>query len=359
MTSITQARLRSQCLAGNPLAAPEEVVRRLGAVQSQDFGPGKWSIAQRTTGASEGDLDRAFAEGAILRTHILRPTWHFVLPEDIRWMLELTAPRVQMQSAAYYRNQGLDAAQLERCTALLVRCLEGGRHRTRKEIAIEVEQAGIPTTPLRLGFILMNAELNGVICNGPPRGKQQTYALLEERAPRARRLDREEALAELALRYFTGHGPATVQDLRWWSSLTLADIKRGIEMAGTRLEQEEIDGVSYWFSRTAQGPESAAPSVHLLQGYDEYIVGYGGDKHLIDESGMARSLPRPRGIYTHAVLLDGQLAGTWKAAPKKESVRIEVSLFAPFDEAQTQALEAAVARYGEFLRLTSSLAVLR
>lgn len=349
MTSITQARLQNQYLAGSTVATSEEVVSRLGAVQSQDFGPGKWSIAQRTPGASDTDLDQAFAAGRFLRTHILRPTWHFVLPEDIRWMLELTGPRVQMQCAAYYRQQELDATLLDRCTALLIRELGGGQHRTKKEIVGTFERGGIPMSPFRLGFVLMNAELNGVICSGAPKGKQQTYALLEERAPQARRLDRDEALAEMALRYFTGHGPATVQDLRWWSSLTVADINRGIDMVRSQLESAQLDSVTYWFAPPSQSSQPPSPTVHLLQGYDEYIVGYGDSKYLSDESGAARALSRPRGIYTHAVLLDDQLAGTWKATQKKAVARVEVSLFQPFDDAQMAALEGAVERYGDFL----------
>jgi len=357
MTPITQARMRSQHLRGDPVETPEEVVRLLGAVQSQDFGPAKWSIAQRSEGVTDAALDQAFAAGTILRTHVLRPTWHFVLPADIRWMLELTAPRVHALNSAFYRNQDLDGAVLERCNAALARALQGGQHLTRQEIGALLERAGIATNPLRLGAILMNAELNGIVCSGTPHGKQQTYALLEERAPQARRLNREEALAELTLRYFTGHGPATAKDLRWWSSLTMADIERGMAMVASRLEHEVIDGVTYWFAASEPDPDPASPTVHLLQGYDEYIVGYGESKYVLDVSGVARSLPRARGIYTHAIILDGQVAGQWRPVPKKNAVTVEVTLFTPFGDAQTEGLRGAAERYGAFLGLPAALTI--
>jgi hypothetical protein len=357
MIDVTIARMRSQGLTGERVASPEAVVHRLGAVQCQDFGPGMWSIAQRTDGATQGAIDRLFATGAILRTHILRPTWHFVLPADIRWMLELTAPRVQAVTASFYRNQDLDGTLLERCIAVVAGALDHGHHLTRSEIADVLEQAGIPTSPPRLGAILMNAELTGVVCSGAPRGKQQTYALLAERAPEARQLSREEALAELTFRYFAGHGPATVKDLRWWSSLTMADIKQGLELVGAKLEQAVIDGSTYWFAPPAAEAAPGSPRVHLVQGYDEYIVGYGESKYLLDVSGAARSLPRARGIYTHSIILDGQVAGQWKSVPTKRAVIVEATLFVPLDSAQTQELRTAVQQYEDYVGLPTTLSV--
>ena len=357
MIDIIKTRLHSQGLTGDPAATPEDVVRRLGAVQCQDFGPGKWSIAQRTDGVIQAEVDRAIATGAILRTHVLRPTWHFVLAADIRWMLELTAPRIQAVTASFYRNQNLDAPLLERCTAVLIDALGNGRHLRRQEIAGELEQAGIPTNPPRLGAVMMNAELHGIVCSGVPRGKQQTYALLEERAPRARQLSREEALAELTFRYFAGHGPATVKDLRWWSSLAMTDIQQGLELVGSRMERAVIDGSTYWFVPPAAEAATPSPRVHLVQGYDEYIVGYGESKFLLDMSGLARSLPRARGIYTHSIVLDGQIAGQWKPLPTKRSVHLEVTLFAPLDPGQTHELRSAVQRYEEYLGLPVTLSV--
>lgn len=356
MVDITSARLRSQGLVGD-LPAAEDVVFRLGAVQCQDFGPGKWAIAQRTGGVTQTVIDQSYEAGSILRTHILRPTWHFVLPADIRWLLDLTAPRVHAFNASYYRQHDLDPDLLERCSDILIGALEHGNHRTRAEIADLLKRAGVSTNQLRLGMILMHAELRGVVCSGALRGKQRTYALLTERAPEAKQLSREEALAELTLRYFTGHGPATVKDFRWWSSLTTADITEGLALVGAQLEHEEVDGTTYWFAPWALDEAPISPAVHLIQGFDEYIVGYSESKYLLDASGVARSRARARGVYTHSIILDGQVAGEWKAVPKRHAVTVEATLFMPFEVAQTQALDAAVQRYGQYLGLSPTLSI--
>ncbi len=354
-SDIAHRRMHNLRLSGAPFEAPEDVVRWLGAVQSQDYGPAKWSVAERASGVSDADMDRAFADGTILRTHVLRPTWHFVLPADIRWMLELTAPRVHALNAYYYRQLGLDEAVLQKCTALLGGALRGGNQLTRRALAGILERAGIATGGFRLAYILMNAELDGVICSGALDGKQHTYALLADRAPQARVATPDEALAELTLRYFTSHGPATVKDFKWWSSLTAADIKKGLEMVGPRLKHEVFGGVSYWSDGSAQRPEPASPRVHLLQGYDEYIVGYGESKYVLDASGAARSHTQNGIAFNHVAILDSQAAGQWKRTVKKDSVVIEAALYTPFDHAQTEALHTVANRYGEFLGLTATV----
>jgi len=354
-TDIAHWRMYNLGLSEARFDAPEDVVHWLGAVQSQDFGPAKWSVAQRTSAVSNAAMDQAFAHGTLLRTHVLRPTWHFVLPADIRWMLDLTAPRVHAMSAYAYRQRGLDDTVLNRCDAVLVGALQGGHQRTRKELAAVLQSAGIATDDFRLGSILMNAELSGIVCSGPLNGKQHTYALLDERAPQAKRLARDEALAELTLRYFTCHGPATVKDFRWWSSLTTADIREGLGMVASQLEHQVIDGVSYWFAAPPPPLKAASPTVHLLQGYDEYIVGYSESKYVLDVSGAARLMSQERGIYNHAVILDSQVAGRWKRMLKKNIVIIEVVLYTPFDDAQTQALQAAAERHGAFLGLAATV----
>jgi hypothetical protein len=350
---IPHLRLRNLRLEGEPLAAPEDAVGWLCAVQSQDFGPAKWSLAQRTGGIGDAAVDRAFADGAILRTHVLRPTWHFVLPADIRWLLELTAPRVHVLNAYQYRQLGLDEDELQRSGALLADALQGGAHLTRRQLAATLERGGVALGGFRLGYLLMHAELRGIVCSGAPSGKQQTYALLEERAPRAEPRTRDQALAELTLRYFRSHGPATVKDFGWWSSLTVADIKRGLELAGARLRQEVVDGVAYWSAGSAPADPPASPTVHLLQGYDEYVVGYSQSKPLLNLAG--RTLVQDRPVFTGAAILDGQVAGHWKRTIGRGAVAFEVALYEPFGEDQAKALQAAADRQGEFLGLPATV----
>jgi Winged helix DNA-binding domain len=352
-------RMGNLRLSGDPLPAPEDVVAWLGAVQSQDYGPATWSIGQRASGVDAAAVDRAFADGTILRTHVLRPTWHFVPPADIRWMLELTGPRVHALNAYYYRQLGLDDTLLQRCRTLLVGALRGGNQLTRKELAAMLEGAGIATKGFRLAYIMMSAELDGVVCSGAPDGRQHTYALLEERAPRASHLSRDEALALLVTRYFTSHGPATAKDLRWWSSLTMAEVNRGIEMAAPGLDRAVVDGLTYWFARSAPPAKAPAPAVHLLQAYDEYLVGYSESKYLLDLSGTARSAPQDRQAANGVAILDSQVAGRWRRTLKKDSVAFEVALHAALDDPQARALRAAADRQAAFLGRTATVATTR
>ena len=350
---VADLRMRNLRLWGAPSTSPEDVVRWLGAVQSQEFGPAKWSIAERTTGLRDATVNEAFDAGTILRTHVLRPTWHFVLPEDIGWMLELTGPRVRRTMGTYDRKLGLDEALMKKCRTLIERALRRGMHLTRQELRAVLEKAGVPAQGQRLNHIVMNAELVGSICSGRRRGKQHTYALLEERAPRARTLTRDDALAELTVRYFTSHGPATPKDFSWWASLTLADIRQGIEMAGPALAQETVDGKTYWFAPTAIRRRSKAPRVHLLQPYDEIVVGYTESRHALDRSGIARG--RFLDFFGGALMVDGQVAGQYKRALATDRVGVGVTLFRRFDRAETEALEAAAGRLGRFLGLPVDL----
>jgi hypothetical protein len=352
---IAHRRMRNLRLSGPSLASVEDAVRWLGAVQSQDYGPAKWSIGLRVPGIGDADLDKAFADATILRTHVLRPTWHFVLPADIRWLLALTAPRVHALNAYYYRQLGLDPDIRRKCHALLAGVLAGGGQLTRKEIAAALDAAGVATDGFRLTYILMSAELDGVLCSGALRGKQHTYALLDERAPDPPGLTRDEALAELTRRYFTSHGPATAKDFRWWSSLTAADVRDGLDAVGTHLTHEVIGGVSYWSAGSTPPPAVESPTVHLLQAYDEYIVGCSESKYVLDVSGAARINTRDRAVYNGVVILDSQVVGAWKRTVERGRVMIMAALYASLDEAQTEALRLAADRHGRFLGLPASV----
>lgn len=345
---IAQRRMDSQHLWGTAFKTPEDVVHWLGALQAQEFPVAKWSVAQRANGVSNAAMDQAFADGAILRTHLLRPTWHFVLPTDIRWMLDLTAPRVNALNAYYYRKLELDSTLFAKSNALLAKALKSGRHLTRKELAALLDRAGITANGLRLGYILMRAELDAVICSGAPSGKQQTYALLDKRTPQAKTLDRDVALAELTRRYFISRGPATLKDYSGWSSLTTADGRSGLDMVKSQLEHDVVDGRTYWFASPSPGAKAASKVIDLVQGYDECIMSYGESKDVLSAP-MAPPIPGERVMFTHAILLDGQLIGHWRPVSKKNAVVVETSFYRPLDRVEAQALDAAVERYGRFL----------
>jgi hypothetical protein len=351
---IVHRRLHNQHIASAVLEEPTGMVEWLGAVQAQDYAGARWAVGQRLRGSKSTDaaLERAFDQGEILRTHLMRPTWHFVSRADIRWMLALTAPRVNAGNAYYYRQLELDDATLARTNDLLAKALQGGKQLTRTELATTLEQGGIATKgPLRLSYIMMRAELDGIVCSGPRRGKQFTYALLDERAPQARSLERDEALAKLVGRYFTSHGPATVQDFVWWSGLTAADAKAGLAMLASQITHEVVDGKTYWSAPSAPPAKDISPAAHLLPNYDEYLVGYKDHGPIFDAANEEKMDPRNNVVFSHVIAIDGEIIGTWKRTLKKDAVIIERSTFAPLNEAEAQAFAVAVERYGQFVGL--------
>jgi hypothetical protein len=365
--ALAARRLANLRLAGGALDDWRDVVRSLGAVQSQDYPGGKWSIGQRTARLQDAELDAALASGALIRTHVLRPTWHFVLPSDVRWLLALTGPRVHQLSAYYYRQAGLAPDVLRQSDALLARTLERGPH-TRVELQAALAQAGVAVNGPSLAFVLMHAELEAVVCSGPLRGKQHTYALLDERVPAAPVLSRDEAVVELTRRYFTSHGPATTKDFRWWSSLPESDAKRALN--DLHAEHERIDSTTYYWLDTPAGPVTAhadptaflrhfharpaGPSsphrVHLLQAYDEYFVGYGSQtRYVLDLSRAASKHANTSRVFSHVVVLDGDAAGRWKRTASTSGVVVEADLFGDFDEQAMAELQAEVEALGRFL----------
>lgn len=343
-----------------PLETANELVGWLGAVQAQDYPGAKWALGQRLANTTDAALDKAFAEGAILRTHVLRPTWHFVTPADIGWLLKLTAPRVNALNASMYRKLGLDKTILEQGQRIFARELAGGKELTRAELAQALEAVGIDCTDLvRLSLIMMYAELSGLICSGALQGKQHTYALLEERVPAgvAKNLSGEEALAELARRYLKSHGPATLQDYVWWSGLTVAEAKAGFGLIKNEFAQETLNGQTYWFTDMAL-PAAVAqttPHVRLLPNYDEYIVGYTDRAAIFDPTHNKHLDARVNPLFNHTVLVNGQIAGTWKRGAKKSLAEIELHLFATLTEPEMNALNNAAQTYSDFLGLPLKL----
>ena len=355
---LTQ-RLHCQKLTNTDLKTPADVVRWLGAVQAQDFPAAKWALSMRVRGGLQDlDVEQAFNDGAILRTHMMRPTWHFVSPADIRWMLKLTAPRVHAASAYYYRQAGLDAKVIGRSCAMLQKALDGGAFLTRTELATHLRRAKVPADGLKLAYIMMHAELDGVICSGPRRGKQFTYALLDERAPlKARDFDRDEALAELATRYFRSHGPATLRDFTWWSGLTSADARQGIAAAKPKLVESTIDDRVHWGPREMSQPAKMGICAFLLPNYDEYLIAY-KDRGAFVETGRADNLvARSNGGFAHHLIIDGRLAGGWRRTLNGHVVQIEVAPYKPLTPSQKGAVATAADHYGEFLNQRAELSV--
>jgi len=341
-------RIHNHKLARSGFRDPAEIVAWLGAVQAQDYPAAKWGLGLRAPSLTDAAVEKAFTEGRILRTHVLRPTWHFVTPADIRWMLALTGPRVMAMSASYYRKMGLDEALVGRSCRVMERALRGGRQLTRAQIGTALRRAGITIDRLSLAHVMMAAELNAVVCSGARAGKQFTYALLEERAPRAKPLTKDEALAELTRRYFTGHGPATIRDYTWWSGLTVGDARRGIEILGPSLERSVLGDHAHW-SGAARSAMSPARGAHLLPNYDEYLVAYRDRETLGGPPRGTPAGPRGNNVFAHSLIVDGRLAGSWTRTHGRDGARIDVVSYRRLTPGDRRAIAAAAERYGKFM----------
>lgn len=344
---IARTRLLNQRIEGTCESTPEDVIAAFGAMQAQEYPYAKWGIGQRS-GTKDNDVERALTEGAILRTHAMRPTWHFVAARDIRWIQELTGPRVHAVNRSIYARNELDEGVLRLARNLVERALQDGNHLTRQEIAALLRDGGIEATGQRLAYVVMHLELDAVICSGPRRGRQHTYALVQERAPHAGSMERDEALAELTRRYFARHGPATVKDFVWWSGLLMRDARRGVDMFGTDLERFELDGSIYYHAPVGETGPWAPTSVRLLQAYDEYIVGYRESRHVLDIEGAAIVPPSGRLVFWHAVTIDGQVAGYWRRSEKSRQLSVEFQPARTLDEDEYEALCAEAERFGAF-----------
>jgi len=351
---IAPARLSNQLLGKRKCKTPGEVVAWLGAVQAQDFAAAKWALGLRMHKATDADIENSFNNGAILRTHVMRPTWHFVVPQDIRSLLALTAPRVHAANAHMYRKLELDDKLLSRCHAVFTKALRGKKYLTRSELANHLAENRIEAAGLRLAYMIMHAELEALICSGPRRGKQFTYALFEERVPQAKKLRRDEALAQWTLRYFASHGPAQLKDFAWWSGLTVQDAQRGLDLAAPQLAHEIIDGNTYWFSPNTKTVKSEAPAALLLSIYDEYTIAY-KDRSALGGERYSEKLLAMGNALNSVLILDGKIAGTWKRVIKKGRVEIMTNPFRPLRKDEREAVKAAATGYGEFLEMPSVL----
>lgn len=352
LTRIAAQRLGNEHLIGAPLGSLVETVSWFAAVQAQDYGGSKWGLAQRMApSVTDALLDRDFDDAAILRTHVLRPTWHFVTPTDIRWLLALTGPRVQAKNEGRYRQLDLDPATLRKGVRVIVNALEDANSLMRTEIADILERSRISPDGQRMPYLLMYAELEALICSGPRKGKQHTYALLDERVPAARPIDREAALAELSKRYFTSHGPATAHDFSWWSGLTMRDAREGVALNGDGLCTEEIGGRPFHFSPTtgSRPTRLRTPTVHLLPNYDEYLVAYQDYSPVFDADRLGHPDRAAPALQGHIVVLNGQVIGGWHRAVRTDRVEIDVDLLIEVSDIEWKAVQRAATGYARFM----------
>mgnify|MGYP000060359540 CR=1 FL=1 len=352
--NIARARLVNQGIANPTFDQPGDVVTWLGALQAQDYLGSLWAIGLRMVSATERDIEAAIAARTIVRTWPMRGTLHFVAAHDVHWLLELLTPRVIAQSAGRYRQLALDEATFAQSKALFAKALQGGQQFTRDEMVQVLEQANIATAGQRGYHILGRSAQDGLICFGAPRGKQQTFTLLDEWIPPTKPLARDETLAELTKRYFTSHGPALLADFVWWSGLTSKDARIGIELAKAHLEEITIDDQRYWFAAEAPRRQADGAALYLLPGFDEFMLGY-TDRHAsLDALHTKKIQPGGNGIFSPTIVIDGKVTGTWKRTFKRGALVIELDPFRPLTAVEHDAFRSAAQRYGEFLGLPVS-----
>jgi hypothetical protein len=350
-SEILLRRLENQHLVGQRIGDPRQMVAHLGAVQSQDFPAALWALALRLESSTLEALYAAFNRGDILRTHVLRPTWHFVAPEDIRWMLALTGPRIRRAMTTGDRDLGMDPHWVRDGIDALARALEGGQALTRPELGRALVEAGIDwrNDLALLARLASAAELESVICSGPLKGAQHTYALLNERVAPARARERDEAVAELVCRYFTSHGPATLNDFAWWSGLTVGDARRGLSASGTRFTSQQVGGLTYWFDAHGAAGATRGADIWLLPNFDEFTVAYRSRDLFYPREIVYRPGPRYDAPFGNVIVVDGMVLGIWKRSVRKGQLSIEPEWFNPPTAEQQAACGEAIARYAAFM----------
>jgi hypothetical protein len=359
-SDITGYRLTNQHINLNPCKSPADVLTSLGAIQAQDYPAALWAIGLRCGGsATKADVEEAIAKRRISRTWLMRGTLHFASSPDIHWMLKLFAPRLLNTAISRDRHLGLGDDAIKKAENLFATALKGNRQLTRDEMYEVLEKGGINAAK-NLGYhMLYRAAWDGVICFGAHEGKQPTFELLDERiADRRREFSNEQALAELASRYFTSHGPATIKDYVWWSGLKTSDARAGIEAASPGLTSGQVEGKTYFMANKPQRPANSDGGVHLLPAFDEYLVGYGDRSAMLgneDTQTMLRSgkiyFTHSNGIFLPVVVADGEVVGTWKRRSEKGKVAVTIKPFSKLDEAKMKEAKEAAIRYGDFLEL--------
>jgi hypothetical protein len=352
---IARWRLRSQHLVSPHATSSAAVVRSLLAVQAENPSQAAWAVASRTQHPAAGELEALLDEGDVVRTHVLRPTWHFVAAEDVGWLLELTAPRVRpVVARQLVETHGLTGARLDRATSVVLEALAERPDRTREQLAGALAEHGIEPHGQMVMLLLALLELDRLICSGRPLAGTHTYAVFADRVPATRRLDRDEALAELSLRYFTGHGPATERDLAYWATLPLGDVRRGLTQVRDRLATFDHDGRTFWHAPGDPPTERLRPMGHLLQILDEVYRGYQDSRMVLDGDGI---VPSGRETAIGMALVDAQMVGRMRRTVGRQVVFEIAPYQGTLTAAHQSALDTAAARYAEFLGLEHDLRI--
>jgi hypothetical protein len=344
---ITRLRTINQHLISQKFKTAKEIASWMGAIQAQDYAMSKWAFGIRLQNSTEEAIDNEINSGKIIRTHLLRPTWHFVSSDDIYWILELTAPRIRAIMRSGDRLLELTETVCNKSRRIIERSLRDGNHFTREELIQEFKKAKINIKENRASHLFMRAELDGIICSGKQKAGKPTFAILNEWVPENKHFIRQEALKELALRYFTSHGPATIRDFTWWSGLTVSDSKTALEFNKDILMSIVINDQTYWMADIMEGPKPDSGEVFFLPAYDEYLISYRDRTAALSLTDNKNAISN-NGIFYPVIIHNGQVTGTWRRNIRNDKVTLTKELFGsgPFSENN---FFKGIKRYSDFI----------
>jgi len=345
---IPTLRVINQQIGGSKFKSAKEAAGWMAALQAQDYNMSKWAFGIRIAGSTEETINREINSGNIIRTHLLRPTWHFVSADDIYWILGLTAPNIKAAMRSRDRQLGLTDTVVNKCKSVIEKALAKENHMTREELINVLIEAGIDTGENRASHILMRAEIDGLICSGKQKGNKITYTILKEWAPETGKINRDEALMKLACRYFTSRGPASLQDFIWWSGLSTGDSKLALELNRSNLLSEKIENQTYWFSDSPLENKTLSDMIYLLPAYDEFILSYRDRRATLDFTEHKKAVS-DNGVFYPVIVLNGKVIGTWRRNLAKTRLKLETTLFKEGGEDLFKKISEASLRYSDFI----------
>jgi hypothetical protein len=350
---VSGLRLAAQGIATAPFTTVAAVVEHMLALQAQDFVGAKWSIGLRATGIDDAAVEQAIIDREIVRSWPMRGTLHIVPARDLGWMLRLTGQRTVAAAAGLHRALGLDAEQFSRATAIAERTLADATVVPRAALLAAFAAGGLDVSGQRGPHLLVYLSATGRIVFGPPQAKQHSFTLLDSWVRDSRDLDGDDALAELAIRYFTSHGPASDRDFAWWSSLTLTDARRGLAAVRDDLESIEYDERTLYYRA---GLEPAKPGIHALPGFDEFVLGYQNRTPQLSGENFLRIVPGGNGMFLSSIVVDGEIVGIWKRTVRARGIHVQLAPFQPLTARAVSGMRNALERYGAFLGVPVSIA---
>lgn len=348
LSEIARRRLHNQQIIDSKASFPEKLLAWMGPMQAQDYNMVKWALGVRLPGTNLKSIEQAIENGQIIRTHLLRPTWHFVAARDVRWILELTSPRIRVAMRSSEKRLGLTKDVISKSNSLIEKILTKNDQMTRSELVKELEKAGFKNEGNLASLLFLNAEMDGIICSGPTVGNNYTYALFEKRVPSAPKMNRNESLARLAKIYFKSHGPATLEDFTWWSGLTKTGAREALEFVKDDLGSEEIDSQTYWFSDSDDNSIKTKQTVQLLPSYDEYLISYKDRSSAIRIEDKKKAISN-NGIFRPIIVVNGAVIGIWKRSVQGGEVLVEPKFFSNPSKRIVTLVEKAAESFADFL----------